>query len=126
MDIHHKVVGVLHIVFGAIGLMIIAIVTLFFGVASSFVEDKQFPLATVAAFGAAVAGAFALIALVELVAGAMLLAGRKGAKPWVIGFGAMQLLNVPFGTALGIYTLWALLREQPTMVIVSTPTSLPR
>ena len=124
MDIHHKVVGGLHVVFGAVSLMLIAAATLLFGVLSGFIQDSPLALSMLAAFGAAVATVFALIALAELVAGAMLLAGRRGARPWLIGFGMLQLLNIPFGTALGAYTLWALTNEQPRVVIVSTPTSL--
>jgi hypothetical protein len=127
MDIHHKVVAVLHVVFAAITLLIIAALTLFFSVLSSFFTGSDFPLGIVAAFVAALAVPFVLVAAAELVAGMMFLAGRQGARPWLIGMGALQLLNVPFGTALGIYTLWALLRtEQPVVQIVCTPTSLSR
>jgi hypothetical protein len=124
METHRKVVGILHVIFGAISLAVVAIATIFMGVLSTFVRDSQFPLSVAVAVGAAVAAVFALVALAELVAGAMLVAGRAGARPWVIGFGVLQLLNIPFGTALGAYTLWALTNEPPPMVIVSTPTSL--
>jgi hypothetical protein len=127
MDTHHKVVALLHMVFAAMTLLAIAAVTLFFGVFSSFFSGSDFPLAIVAAFVAALAVPFALIALAELVAGAMFLAGRQGARPWLIAMGVLQLLNLPFGTAVGAYTLWALLRtEQPVVQIVCTPTSLSR
>jgi hypothetical protein len=124
MDTHRKVVGILHVIFGAISLALIAIATVFFGVLSTFVSDSRFPMPVALAIGAAVAAVLALVALAEIVAGAMLLAGRAGARHWVIGVGALQLLNIPFGTALGAYTLWALTNEPPPMVIVSTPTSL--
>ncbi|RQP25523.1 hypothetical protein [Piscinibacter terrae] len=127
MDIHHKVVAVLHVVFAAITLLVIAALTLFFGVLTALFPSTEFPLAIFAAFGAALAVPFVLVAVAELVAGAAFLAGRQGARPWLIGMGALQLLNLPFGTALGIYTLWALMRtEQPVVQIVCTPTSLSR
>ena len=125
MDIHHKVVGVLHILAAAISLLLIAAAILFFGFVSALEPVDEFPFTLLLAFGAVFAGFFALVSLTELIAGAMLLSGKPGARPWVIGFGVLQLLNIPFGTALGIYTLWALMRKQPSG-IVAAHTSLPR
>lgn len=54
-----------------------------------------------------------LIALAEAVAGFALLQGSATGKAFVIVFGILDLLHFPFGTLLGIHTLWALLRKQP-------------
>lgn len=127
MDIHHKVVAVLHVAFAVVILLALTALTLFFGVWSSFFDGSDFPLSILTVVVTALAVPLTLIALVQLVAGAMFLAGRWGARPWLIGMGALQLPNLPFGTALGVYTLWALLRrQQPAVQIVCTPTSLSR
>ncbi|MBV8206140.1 MAG: zinc ribbon domain-containing protein [Acidobacteria bacterium] len=45
---------------------------------------------------------------VGLFAGIGLMRAELWARPLIIGLAILSLLNVPFGTALGIYTLWAL------------------
>jgi len=39
------------------------------------------------------------------------MAGWSWGRPVVLVLGVLDLLDIPFGTALGIYTLWALLHE---------------
>jgi hypothetical protein len=53
--------------------------------------------------------AFLLGALVGLVVGCGLLARQSWARMAAIVLGGLNLLDIPFGTALGVYTLWALL-----------------
>ena len=48
-------------------------------------------------------------AAVSFIAGIGLLQRQPWARVLAIVLGVISLLNVPFGTALGIYTLWALL-----------------
>jgi hypothetical protein len=48
-------------------------------------------------------------AAVGLIAGWGLLARQPWARTLAIVLGSLSLFDVPFGTALGIYTLWVLL-----------------
>jgi len=41
------------------------------------------------------------------------------ARILVLVLGALNLLNVPFGTALGIYTFWVLLDDQSVKMFAS-------
>jgi hypothetical protein len=43
-----------------------------------------------------------------------------------IVFGALGLFSLPWGTLLGIYTLWALLRKQPVPDVVDARSGLAR
>ena len=47
--------------------------------------------------------------VVGLAAGVGLMRAELWARPLIIALGIISLINAPFGTALGIYTLWALL-----------------
>ena len=51
-------------------------------------------------------------AAIGIAAGWGLLARQPWARMLTIIFGALSLLDIPFGTALGIYTLWVLLPAQ--------------
>jgi hypothetical protein len=113
MDIHHRAVGILHIVEAAFFMMMLLIVTLFFGVIAAFANIDPAIIALVTGIGSILFLPFLLLAIGQIIAAIALLRGSENAQIWVMIFGALSLLNFPFGTALGIYTFWALLREKP-------------
>ncbi len=49
-----------------------------------------------------------LLSVLGIIAGFGLLGRRPWARTMAIVFGCLSLLSFPFGTALGIYTLWVL------------------
>jgi hypothetical protein len=52
---------------------------------------------------------FLILAGIGIASGCGLLARQSWARMLAILFGAISLIDIPFGTALGIYTLWVLL-----------------
>jgi hypothetical protein len=52
---------------------------------------------------------FLFCAAIGIAAGWGLLAHQPWARMLTIVFGALSLVDIPFGTALGVYTLWVLL-----------------
>jgi len=52
---------------------------------------------------------FLFCAAVGIATGCGLLARQPWARMLAIIFGALSLVDIPFGTAIGIYTLWVLL-----------------
>lgn len=63
------------------------------------------------------------IAGIGVVAGWGLLERRPWARMLTIVLGCFGLLEVPFGTALGIYTLWVLLPAEAEVEFRQTPLS---
>ena len=61
------------------------------------------------ALAGGVLGIFAIISIIGIIAGWGLLDHRQWARMLIIVLACLALLNIPFGTALGIYTLWVLL-----------------
>lgn len=111
MKTHIRVVAILHIIFSVLGLLIIAFAGLLFNSFIGFSGANDEVLTVIRSVGSVFAAIFLILILAELIAAIALLNGSKAARPWVIAFGALSLLNFPFGTALGIYTLWALLSK---------------
>jgi hypothetical protein len=73
------------------------------------------------------AAIFTTLAIIALIWGAAhIVVGvpLRRHKPWsriaALALGSVDLLLLPYGTALGIYALWILLREQGKSVFVST------
>ena len=55
-----------------------------------------------------IGGLLLIAAIAGLAAGAGLLHHRPWARPLALILGALSMVAVPFGTALGIYTFWVL------------------
>ena len=118
MEGHVKTLGILHIAFGALGVVGALVVLLIFGGAAALVNMNAPELdAEIAASIIGIAGgAIALLVLVLSVPGIIVGVGLYGLRPWARIFGvvisALDIVNVPIGTAIGIYGLWVLLHNQ--------------
>jgi hypothetical protein len=126
MKKHIQIVAALHIAMGALSLLGALAVFAFLGLASGIVVSQgEHQAGGIIGVVAVVVGGFlAVLALPGIIGGWALLAGRSWGRPVVMVLGVIHLINIPFGTALGIYTLWALLRE-PTPQIPSASTIQP-
>ena len=115
MKTHIQIVAALHIAMGALSLLAAIAVFAFLGMAGGIVVSQgEHEAAGIIGIVAVVLGGFlAVLALPGIIGGWALFAGRSWGRPFVMVLGIIQLINIPFGTALGIYTLWALLREPP-------------
>ena len=115
MKNHIQIVAALHIAMGALSLLgaiaVFALLGMAGGIAASQGEHQA---GSIIGIVAVVLGGFlAVLALPGIIGGWALFAGRSWGRPFVMVLGVIHLINIPFGTALGIYTLWALLREPP-------------
>jgi hypothetical protein len=118
METHVKVLGILHIVFGAIGILIGLFVLAFFGGLAGLVgatEQSEGAFVAIPILGGIGGLVFVLLLAISL-PGIIAGVGLLGFKPWArilsIVISGLELLNVPFGTALGIYGLWVLLSNR--------------
>jgi hypothetical protein len=115
MATHVKVLGILHIVLGALGVLAgLGLLALFGGIAGLVDATADFRDARVAIpilqiIAWALFGFLSVISLPGIIAGIGLLQFQNWARILTIVLSALDLLNVPIGTALGIYGLWVLL-----------------
>jgi len=111
MDIHGRVMAILHIVSGSLLVGFILIAGVFFSALFSVAQESPGPFA---GLGAAIAVPFILIGVCQIAAAAAYLNGKAAARPFVIVFGVLGMFSFPLGTVLGLYTIWVLLiRKQP-------------
>ena len=115
MKTHIQIVAALHIAMGALSLLGAIAVFALLGLAGGIVGSQgQHEAAGIIGIVAVVLGGFlAVLALPGIIGGWALFAGRSWGRPFVMVLGVIHLINIPFGTALGIYTLWALFHEPP-------------
>jgi len=118
MEGHVKALGILHIALGVLGVIGALVVLLIFGGAAAIVNmnapehDAEIAVPVIGVVG----GAIALLVFVLSVPGIIVGAGLYGLRPWarILGIiiSALDILQVPIGTAIGIYGLWVLLHNQ--------------
>jgi hypothetical protein len=101
----------LWIVIGAL-FMIPALALLLFGGSAHFVLHNEEPLAELFPVLLYLAGAtLSLLAAGGIGVGLGLMQRKPWGRTLAIILGALALFHPPFGTALGIYTLWVLLAD---------------
>jgi hypothetical protein len=110
---HVKVLAILHIIFGILGVVIgLGVFAVMGGVAGIVHLDGDEDAAQVAPLLGVVGGFVLLILLVLSVPGIVAGIGLLSFQPWAriltIVLSILDLLNIPFGTALGVYGLWVL------------------
>ena len=125
IDTHIRVAAWLHIAMGVLVAGAFACAALFIGFFGAIVGAATEGAANgvlgwIEGMGIAMMLFFMAFPVLEIVGGALLLAGSPAGKAITILFSVLHLLNIPFGTAVGIYSMWALLREvppQPSMAV---------
>lgn len=113
MQQHVKAVAIIHIIFGGLGLVCaIGLFTVIAGAgAISGDADAMWITGAIATF---LGGFLAVISLPSIIAGVGLLKFRPWARILTIVISSIELLGVPVGTAIGAYSLWALLNSEAT------------
>ncbi len=110
-DKHLTLLGVFHIVYHALGFVLgIGIFTLF-SVLGSITNDPQANV-ILATVGGIVGTMLIVVSIPGVIGGIGLLRRRPWARILALIVGAIDLLDIPLGTALGIYTLWVLMRDE--------------
>ena len=114
MDTHVRVLGVLNIAIGAVGLVVAALMMIGVGGAAGIISASADPdEAALAVPILSIVGAFVVVVLVAFSAPAIVTGiGLLYFKPWarILGIvvSAIALLGFPWVTILGVYGLWVL------------------
>lgn len=125
---HVKILGVLHIVFGILGILLaVGLLILFGGIAgvvgsSADADQRGAAMGVLGVVGVIVFCVVILLSLPGLIAGVGLLKFRPWARILGIVISALDLIHVPLGTALGVYGLWVLLSNE-TEALFRNPTA---
>jgi hypothetical protein len=117
-DIHLKLVGAFHIALGAFSLIGALVIFAVFGAIGGIAgaHGETGAAALIGFIALCMGGLITVLSIPDIVGGWALLARLSWARVLMIVVGCLDLLHFPFGTALGIYTLWALLRNQNAKV----------
>lgn len=119
MEKHVTVLGILYIAFSAL-MLLLAVIIFAAVVGGGIISGDSEAIAITSIVGPAAAFLFLLLAAPGLIGGLYLLKRRPWARILVLVLGFLNLIEIPIGTALGIYTIWVLLKNET--VDLFTPT----
>ena len=130
MRTHVKILGMIHMVFGVIGLCLCLLFLVFFslralGIAGTTGQDNSGVLLDIPVLGAQEALILLVIAVLLLpgiVAGYGLLNYKPWARTLAIVLSVLNLLSVPIGTVIGAYGLWVLLNKETKLMFLHPST----
>lgn len=108
MEKHHRLVGILYIVYGCIHVMGILTAILIIHDFSFWTNLPDF-IPTLITSILAVSG---VVSILGIVGGIGILNNHSWAGTLLLVLGFIYLLNIPLGTMLGVYTIWVFLLQE--------------
>ena len=119
MQQHVTILGVLFIVFGALGLLGALIALFLFGGAAAIVgvvaqsePDARIAVPILGFVATAIFLFVSILSVPGIVAGIGIVKFKNWARILGLILSVIKLLNIPIGTALGVYGLWVLLSPE--------------
>lgn len=123
---HVKILGILHIIFGGLGVLgAIAMLFLFGGISALVAADNSADSLTAIPILSMIGGFLFIFILIISLPALLIGIGLVQFRPWAriggIILSAVDLLGFPFHTALGIYGLWVLLSRETEQMFARPP-----
>ena len=126
MVTHIKIVAILHIILGSLSILAgVAVLAVFGGIAGFVGSSGSNDAAAAVPFLTGLGGVICIILMALGIPGVIAGVGLLQFRPWgrIMGIviSALDLVHMPFGTALGIYGLWALLSREGEQLFLNPP-----
>jgi hypothetical protein len=111
MNQHITVVGILHIGLGILGALAGVFFFVLFGLLNTFVHEHeaQFIFPLLATF---LGGGLVVASSLGIIGGIGVLKYKEWARILVLVISAINLMNIPIGTAAGAYSIWVLVQNE--------------
>lgn len=126
MYTHVRILAILHLVFGGLGILASLFLMVIFGGITGIIgmnaadPDARVAIPIIGGIGALVVGFTMLLSLPSIVAGVGLLNCKPWARILTLVLSVLLLIHVPFGTALGFYGFWVLLSKETLPLFENT------
>jgi hypothetical protein len=117
---HITLLGVLHITRGALILLIgMAIFAILSGV--GVLSDDETAMGVLGLIGMIVLFIMFALAVPSIIAGIGVLMRREWGRITALVVGILSLVDIPFGTALGVYSIWVLMNDETRVLFQAAP-----
>jgi hypothetical protein len=108
LEKHVTILGWLHLALNLFTLFI-GVLVFFILIGTGLLSGDGEAMTVLALVGVFVLGILVVVSIPGIITGWGLLKRKSWSRPLAIVIGFLSLMNVPFGTALGVYTFWVLL-----------------
>lgn len=109
---HVTFVGALHIGFGILGLIGALLIFITFGFVLGLVEDDPVAVSILSVLGRVLPFLILFFAAFDIIGGIGLFSYSAWARILILIISAINCLNIPIGTAKGIYSIWVLMQKE--------------
>jgi len=118
MDEHVTILGALYIAFNAL-MLFAAIIVFVVIVGGGLLSGDADAIAITSGVGSAIAFLLVILSAPGIIGGIGLLKRRYWARILILVLGFLNLVSIPLGALLGIYTIWVLMKEETAQLFVS-------
>ena len=128
---HVKILGILHVIYSGLVILVGVVAMLVMGGIAGMVglsdhsSDSVAAIPILGGIGAIIFIVLFVLALPGLIGGFGLINFKPWARILVIVLSALDLISVPIGTAIGVYGLWVLLNGETERLFQGPPPSIP-
>jgi hypothetical protein len=112
MKQHVSFVGALHIGFGILGVVGALAVYIVFNFAEGFIEQEPLAEQILTFLGGTLSLLILFFACLGIIGGIGLFTYKPWARILVMIVSAINCLNIPIGTAKGVYSIWVLMQRE--------------
>ena len=119
MQKHVTILSVIHFGIGAIFLLAALIISLALPTIGNFVPEDAFPFDLFSVLGAGIGGFLFLFSAIKLLCGYGLYKRKSWARIYTLVLCALGLINIPFGTLIGIYGIWVLAQSEIDQLFIN-------
>jgi hypothetical protein len=119
MNRHLSLLGLLHLVIGCFG-MVAALIVFVALVGGGIFSGEAGAFLVTTTLGTVLGVFLAALSLPSLIAAFGLMGRKEWARPLTLVVSVFHLFNIPFGTALAIYSFWVLTRPEAVEMLRST------
>jgi len=120
MKQHVSFVGALHIGFGILGLLGALAIYISFKFAFGFVEDDPLAQKILSFTGGSLSLIILFFSSLGIIGGAALFSYKSWARILVMIVSAINCINIPIGTAKGVYSIWVLMQPETIELFEAT------
>lgn len=111
LDKHVTILGWLHLALNIFTLFI-GVMVFFILIGTGLLSGDGEAMSILAIIGTFVLGLLVVVSIPGILAGWGLLKRKPWSRVLALVIGFLSLMSVPFGTLLGVYTIWALLAHE--------------
>jgi hypothetical protein len=124
MESHLTAVAALRIGYNTLGVIFGLIILTVLATIGAITHDEDANI-ILSIVGFVVGGGLIVLSIPGIIGGIGLLKHKEWARILVLILSAMDLINIPIGTAVGVYSIWVLVQDETAILFRTKPETTP-